>query len=187
MPYLVDYIPCFSKCSLKQVNSDGTPLQYSCLENPMDGEAWWAAVHGVSKSWTWLSDFPFTFHFHALRRKWQPTPVFRFDPCVGKIPWRRKWQHRPVFSKITVDSDCSHEIKRCLLRGRKAMTNLDSILKSRDITLPAKVCIVKSLIIPVVMYGCESWITKKAEHWRIDAFELWCWRTLESPLGYKEI
>ena len=77
-------------------------------------------------------------------------------------------------SKITSDGDCSHEIKRCLLLGRKAMTNLDSILKCRDITLSTKVCLVKSMIFPVVMYGCESWTVKKAEHRRIDAFELWC-------------
>ena len=80
-------------------------------------------------------------------------------------------------SRITVDGDCSHEIKRCLL-GRKAMTNLDSILKSRDITLPTKVYLVKAMIFPVVLYGCESWAIKKAEHRRIDAFELWCWRRL---------
>ena len=81
-------------------------------------------------------------------------------------------------SKITADGDCSHEIKRGLLLGRKAMTNLDSILKSRNITLPAKVCLLKATIFPVVMYGCESWTVKKAEHQRIDAFELWCWRRL---------
>ena len=81
-------------------------------------------------------------------------------------------------SKITVDGDCSHEIKRCLLLGRKAMTNLDSILKSRDITLPTKVRLVKATVFPVVMYRCESWTIKKAEHQRIDAFELWCWRRL---------
>ena len=81
-------------------------------------------------------------------------------------------------SKITADGDCSHEIKRRLLLGMKVMTNLDSILKSRDITLPTKVCLVKSMVIPVVMYGCESWTVKKAECWRIDAFELWCWRRL---------
>ena len=80
--------------------------------------------------------------------------------------------------KITADSDCSHEIKRRLLFGRKVMTNLDSILKSRDITLLTKVCLVKAMVFPVVMYGCESWTIKKAEHWRIDAFELWCWRRL---------
>ena len=79
-------------------------------------------------------------------------------------------------SKITADGDCSQEIKRCLLLGRKVMTNLDSIFKSRDITLPTKVCLVKAMVFPVVMYGCESWNVKKTEHQRIDAFELWCWR-----------
>ena len=81
-------------------------------------------------------------------------------------------------SKITADGDCSHEIKRHLLLGRKVMTNLDSILKSRDIALPTKVHLVKAMVFPVVMYGCESWPVKKAEHRRIDAFELWCWRRL---------
>ena len=89
-------------------------------------------------------------------------------------------------SKITADGDCSHEIKRCLHLGRKVMTNLDSILKSRDITLSTKFCLVKAMGFPVVMYGCESWTIKKAERRRIDAFELWCWRTLESPLDCKE-
>ena len=81
-------------------------------------------------------------------------------------------------SKISADGDCSHEIKRCLLLGRKVMANLDSILKSRDITLSTKVHLVKAMVFPVVMYGCESWTIKKAEHRRIDAFELWCWRRL---------
>ena len=81
-------------------------------------------------------------------------------------------------SKITADGNCSHEIKRHLLLGRKVMTNLDSIFKSRDITLPTKVCLVEAIVFPVVMYGCECWTTKKAEHQRIDAFELWCWRRL---------
>ena len=90
-------------------------------------------------------------------------------------------------SKITADGDCSHEIKRCLLLGRKVMTNLDSIFKSRDIPLPTKVRLVKAMVFPVVMYECESWTVKKAEHRRTDAFELWCWRTLESPLDCKEI
>ena len=83
-------------------------------------------------------------------------------------------------SKITADGDCSHEIKRCLLLGRKAMTNLDSIFKSRDIILLTKVHLVKTKVFPVVMYGCENWTVKKAEHRRIDAFELWCWRRLLS-------
>ena len=81
-------------------------------------------------------------------------------------------------SKITADGYCSHEIKRCLLLGRQDMTNLDSIFKSRDITLPTKICLVKAMVFPVVMYGCERWTVKKAEHRRIDAFELWCWRRL---------
>ena len=89
-------------------------------------------------------------------------------------------------SKITTDGDCSHVIKRCLLLGRKVMTNLDSILKSRDITFPTKVHLVKALVFPVVMYGCESWTTKKAEHQRIDAFVV-LEKTLESPLYCKEI
>ena len=95
---------------------------------------------------------------------------------------RRRWkQCQTLFfgdSKITADGDCSHEIKRRLLLGRKVMTNLDSILKSRDITLPTKVHLVKAMVFQVVMYGCESWTVKKAEHRKIDAFELWCWRRL---------
>ena len=81
-------------------------------------------------------------------------------------------------SKITADGDCSHKIKRCLLLGRKTMTNLDSILKSRNITLPTKVRLVKAMVFPLIMYGCESWTIKRAERRRIDAFELWCWRRL---------
>jgi len=116
----------------------------------------------------------------------------RFNPWVGKIPWRRasgpitSWQIDGetvadfIFlgSKITADGDCSHEIKRRLLLGRKVMTNLANIFKSRDITLPTKVHLVKAMVFPVVMCGCESWTIKKAEHQRIDAFELWCWRRL---------
>ena len=99
--------------------------------------------------------------------------------------WQKDWEKVETVtdfiflgSKITVDGDCCQEIKRCLFLGRKAMTNLDSILKSRDITLPTKVCIVKAMGFPVVMYGCESWTVKKAERRGIDAFELWCWRRL---------
>ena len=84
-------------------------------------------------------------------------------------------------SKITADGDCSHEIQRRLLLGRKVMTNLDSVLKSRNVTLPTKVCLVKAMVFPVIMYGCESWTVKKAERRRIDAFELWCWRRLRVP------
>ena len=90
-------------------------------------------------------------------------------------------------SKITADGECIHETERRLLLGRKAMTNLDSILKSRDIILPTKVHLVKAMVFPVVMYGCESWTIKKTEHRRTDAFELWCWRRLESPLDCEEI
>ena len=90
-------------------------------------------------------------------------------------------------SKITADGDCSHEIKRCLLLERKVMTNLYSILKSRDISLPTKVRLVEAMVFPVAMYECESCTIKKAEHQRIDAFELWCWRRLESPLDCKKI
>ena len=105
---------------------------------------------------------------------------------MGK-QWKQ-WETFFLGSKITVDGDCSQEIKRCLLLGRTAMTNLDSVLKIRDITLPTKVHLVKAMVFPVVMYGCESWTIEKAEHWRTDDFELWCWRrTLESPLDSKKI
>ena len=100
--------------------------------------------------------------------------------CLSKMG--KQWKQCQTFilggSKITADGDCSHEIKRCLLLGRKVMGNLDSILKSRDITLSTKVRLVKAMVFPVVMYGCENWTVKKAEHQRIDAFELWCWRRL---------
>ena len=104
---------------------------------------------------------------------------------MGK-QWKQ-WQIISFGSKITADCDCSHEIKRHLLLGRKAITNLDSILKSRDITLPTKVHIVKTMVFPIVIYGCESWTLKKAEHQRIDAFELLLEETLENFLDYKEI
>ena len=105
--------------------------------------------------------------------------------------WKNNGNSDRLFSwapKITADGDCSHEIKRCLLLGRKAMTNIDSILKSRDITMPTKVHLVKAMVFPVAMYGCESWTIKKAEHWRTDTPELWCWRkdSWESP-GLQEI
>ena len=95
---------------------------------------------------------------------------------MGK-QWKQ-WETISLASKIPADGDCSHEIKRRSLLGRKAMTNIDNILKSRDITLPTKVHLVKAVVFPIVMYGCESWTIKKAESWRIDAFELWCWRRL---------
>ena len=105
---------------------------------------------------------------------------------MGK-KWKQ-WQTIFLGSKIIADGDCSHKIKRRLLLGRKAMTNLDSIFKSRDVTLPTKIHIVKAMVFPVVMCGCESWTIKKAECWRIDAFKLWCWRRLlKGPLDCKEI
>ena len=104
---------------------------------------------------------------------------------MGK-QWKH-WQTISGGSKITADGDCSHEIKRCLFLGRKVMTNLDSLLKSRDIILTTKVCLVKAMVFPVVMYGCESWTIKKAEDRRIDAFELVLDKTFESPLDCKEI
>ena len=99
----------------------------------------------------------------------------------------KKMHNRTTISTILRGLKYTHEIKRCLFLGRKVMTNLDSILKTRDITLPTKVHLVKAMVFPVVMHGCESWTIKKAEHWRIDAFELWCWTRLESPLDCKEI
>ena len=104
---------------------------------------------------------------------------------MGK-QWKQ-WDFIFLGSKITADGDYRHEIKRCLLLWRKAMTNLDSILKSRGITLPTMVCLAKAMVFPVVMHGCEKWTVKKAECWRIDACELWCWRKLLSPLDCKEI
>ena len=121
----------------------------------------------------------------------QKTKIMASNPITSRH-WRRKNRNSDrLFSwvpKSDADGACSHEIKRSLLLGKKAMTNLDSILKSRDITLPTKVCLVKAMVFPVVMYGCESWTLKKADSQRIDASELWCWRRLfESPLDCKEI
>ena len=109
--------------------------------------------------WFFLVSFAFVYHF--MGNRWGNSVKLYF-----------------LASKITADGDCSHQIKWCLLLGRKVMTNLDSILKSKDITLPTKVHLVKTMVFPVVMYGCESWTVKKAEHRRIDTFELWCWRRL---------
>ena len=118
----------------------------------------------------------------GLKLNIQKTKIMASGPITS---WQRDGETVEIVadfiflgSKITVDGDCSHEIKRCLLVGRKVMTNLDSILKSRDITLPTKVRPVKAMVFPVIMYGCESWTIKKAECRRIDAFELWCWRRL---------
>ena len=123
----------------------------------------------------------------GLKLNIQNTKIMASGPrCkYGKQMGKKQKQGLTLFSwtsKITANSDCSHEIKRHLLLGRKAMTNLDSILKSRDITLPTSVCIVKAMVFPVVMYGCEYWTIKKDEHRRTDAFEMWCWeRLLRSP------
>ena len=123
--------------------------------------------------------------------EWLHGFVVKYQYCLGLQShhfmanrWGRRRNNADFIflgSKITADSDCSHEIKRRLPLGRKAMTNLHSILKSRDITLPTKVRIVKAMVFPVVMYGCESWTIKKAEHWRTDALELWCRRLLGLP------
>ena len=116
----------------------------------------------------------------GLKLNIQKTKIMAFSPITA---WQIDGETMETVkdfiflgSKITADGDCSHEIERCLLLGRKAMSNLDSILKSRDITLPTKVCLVKVMVFPVVMYGWESWTIRKAERRRIDAFELWCWR-----------
>ena len=120
----------------------------------------------------------------GLKLNIQKTKIMASGPITSwKIDGKQWKQRQTLFfggSKITADGDCSHEIKRCLLLARKVMTNLDSILKSRDITLSTKVHLVKATVSPVVMYGCESWTVKKVEHRRIDAFELWCWRRLLS-------
>ena len=116
----------------------------------------------------------------SLKLNIQKTKIMASGPTTSWQTEGRKVKAATDFIflgfKITADGDCSHEIKRRLLLGRKAMPNLDSMLKSRDITLQTKVCLVKAMVFPVVMYGCESWAIKKAEQRRIDAFELWCWR-----------
>ena len=115
----------------------------------------------------------------GLKLNIQKTQIMASSPIISwQIPGETVTDFTFWGSKIIADGDCSHEIKRCLLLGRKIMSNLDSILKSRDIPLPTKVCLVKAMVFSVLMYGCESWTIKKAEHQRINAFELWCWRTL---------
>ena len=118
----------------------------------------------------------------SLKLNIQKTKIMPSDPILSRQIGGEIMEPVTDFiflsSKITADGNCSHEIKRCLLLGRKAMTNPDSISKSRDIILPTEVRLVKAMVFPVVMYGCESWTIKKAEHQRIDAFELWCWRRL---------
>ena len=126
----------------------------------------WVALHGMVHSFTELDK--------AVVHTSSPIISWQID---GKT-MEKVTDFIFLGSKITADGDCSHEIKRCLLLGRKAMTNLDSILKSKDITLLTKLHLVKAMAFPVVTYGCESWILKRAEHWRMDGFELWCWRRL---------
>ena len=138
----------------------GIPLQYSCLGNPMDRGAWQATVHGIPKTWTWLSYWT-TIANSQLTTLWHSQVDSK-----GTQPYIYMY----LFS--------ASEIKRLLLLGRKAMTNRDSILKSRDMTLSTKVCLVKAVFFLVVMYGCEKWTMKKAEHQRSDTFELWYWRRL---------
>ena len=127
----------------------------------MDREAWCAAVHRITKSWTQLSN-------------WTELSLTEVETVADIIF---------LVSKITVDSDCSHEIKRCLFLGRKAMTNLDNVLKSRDITFLTMISIVKDMVFPVFMYGCENWTIKKDEHQSISFFELWYCRRLFKILG----
>ena len=117
----------------------------------------------------------------GLKLNIQKTKIMASGPITMGNRWGNNGNSVRLYfwvSKITADGDCSHEIKRCLLLGRKVMTNLDSLFKSRDVTLPVKVLLVKAMIFPVVIYGCEIWTIKEAERRRIDAFELWCWRRL---------
>ena len=122
-----------------------------------------------------------------LKLNIQKTKIMASGPITSWQMDGKQWQTFFWGSKITSEGDCSHEIKRHLLLGRKVMTNIDSLLKSRNVTLQTKIHLVKAMVFPVVMYGCENWTIKKAEHQRIDAFELWCWRRLLSPLDCKEI
>ena len=151
----------------------------------MEREAWRAAIHGVAESRTRLSDCTELMKVKkesekvGLKLNIQKTKIMDSGPINS---WEIDGETMETVtdfiflgSKITEDGDCSHEIKRCLLLGRKTMTNLDSILKSRDITLSIKIRLIKAMVFPLVMYGSESWTVKKAERRRIDAFELWCW------------
>ena len=147
-----------------------------CLGFPLTN--WLDSESGHSKRTTWK-----LYHFYYLALE---VPIITYTIVPSPVTsWQidgetMKTVRDFIFlgSKITSDGDCSHEIKRHLVLGRKAMTNLESIFKSRDITLPTKVHLVKAMVFLVLMYGCESWTIKKAEHWQIDAFKLWCWRRL---------
>ena len=169
---------CPTLCEPRDGNPPGSPVPGILLARTLE----WVAV-SFSNVWKWkvkvkslsVSD---SSRPHGL----QPIRLLHPWDFPGKstgVGWGKKWKQWQISfflgSKIIVDADCSHEIKRCLLLGRKAMTNLDSLVKSRDITLSTKVPIIKALFFPLVRYGYESWNVKKTEHWRIDAFELWCW------------
>ena len=157
----------------------------------MASPTWWTRVSVDSGSWWWTGRPSMLWFMGSQRVKhdWV-TELNSKHQSLGYIHYCVKLKDVTgktvetvanfilLGSKITADGDCSHEIKRCLLLGRKVMTNLDSILKSRDITLSTKIHLIKAMVFPVVMYGCESWTTKKAELRRIVAFELWCWRRL---------
>ena len=142
------------------------------------GSWWWTGRPGM----LWFMGLQRVGHSWVTELNWTELKIMASGPITS---WEIEGETVETVSdfillgsKITVDGDCSHEIKRHLLLGRKVMTNLDSILKSRDITLPAKVSLVKAMVFTMVMYGCESWTVKKAEHQKIDAFEVWCWRRL---------
>ena len=155
-----------------KVKSESEVAQSCPTLDPMDSSLPGSSVHGI---------------FQARVPEWVAI-AFSASPITSwQIDGEKVTDIILGGSKITADGDCSHEIKRRLLLGRKVMTNLDSILKSGDITLPKKVCLVKATVFPVVIYGCESWTIKKAECQRIDAFELWLEKTLESSLDSKEI
>ena len=156
---------------------NGNPLQYFCLENSIGRRAWQATVQTV----LWGRRVG---HYWATKIM-ASGPITSWQ--IDGETMERVTDFIFLGSKIFADGDCSHEIKRHLLLRKKAMTNLDSILKSRDITLSTKVSLVKAMAFAIVMYGCESWTIKKAECRRTNASELWCWRSLESPLDCKEI
>ena len=133
----------------------------------------------MSKTWSWgkgITETPFCVVLGIIEHCPRVGPITSWEIDGETVETVADFMF--LGSKITADGDCSHEIKRHLLLGRKVMTNLDSTFKSRDITLPTKVRLVKAMVFPVVMYGCESWTVKKAERQRLDAFELWCWRRL---------
>ena len=146
----------------------------------MDRGAWWAAVYGVAQSRTRLKRLSSS--SSSSSSSIQKTKIMASGPITSwEIDGETVADFTFLGSKITADGDFSHEIKRRLLLERKVMTNLDSVLKSRDITLPTNVHLVKAMVFPVVMYGCESWTINKAEHLKIDKFKLWCWRLLRIP------